>query len=382
MTDLIDIKALVEDQGKAWQTFVTKNDDHLSKLDKDVGELYKKANRPGMPDSHPLSEDQEEHKNLFTNYLKTGFGEQELKAWQKKQMATDSSPDGGFLVPSAIHSEISKLERAGSAFRQLARVIPLSTPDTRFVVSQSDLGYGWSAERDTRTTTTSPTLAAVQVAGGEVYVNTQVTVALAEDSEINLENFLIEDIAEKFNIVEGSAFLTGDGIEKPRGLLTYPNSTDVDGTRAFGTVEFLITGVNGAFAASDPGDEIITLLHKLKPHHRANSTWLMNSTTLATVRKWKNTAGDYLLQPAVTAGAPEHLLGRPVAEMADMPDPATGSLSVAIGDWSKYFVGDLRSMFVLRDPYTAKGFISYWVSKRTFGGLVNTESCKLLKFSA
>ena len=76
-------------------------------------------------------------------------------------------------------------------------------------------------------------------------------------------------------------------MKQPRGILTAPVSADADGTRAYGTLQ----AVNSGDAATIKADGLINLQYSLKPEYRANACWLMNSATLAVVRRLKDSTG-------------------------------------------------------------------------------------------
>ena len=205
------------------------------------------------------------------------------------------------------------------------------------------------------------------------------TQQLLDDSIVPLETWLDGKIADRFARAENNAFVSGSGVDKPRGFLTLANSTDL--TQG---VEQIKTTVNGGFAAApNGGDVLIDALYSLKAQYRANATWFMNRATTRLVRKLKDSDGAYLWSPGIAAGQPATVLGYPVAAFEDMPDPATGSLSIAVGDMRQaYQIVDRSGIRMLRDPYTAKPKILFYATKRTGGSVVNGEALKLIQFAA
>jgi HK97 family phage major capsid protein len=177
--------------------------------------------------------------------------------------------------------------------------------------------------------------------------------------------------------------VTGNGTKKPKGFLDYTTAATADSSRAFGTLQHVITGVDGDFAASNKADKLIDVIHTLKAGHRAGSVWMMNTLTLSEVRKFKDTTGQYLWQPSVQAGVPSTLLGYSVIEAEDMPDIATGSLSIAFGNFAAgYMIVDRIGIRSLRDPYSNKPYVGFYTTKRVGGMVVDSEAIKVLKFSA
>ncbi|MEP7240428.1 MAG: phage major capsid protein, partial [Devosia sp.] len=178
---------------------------------------------------------------------------------------------------------------------------------------------------------------------------------------------------------EGTAFVTGNGTNKPKGFLA---STMVAETSwAWGKLGYVKTGVSGAFAASDQSDILVDLVYALKAGYRQNATWVMNRKTQAAVRKLKDDSGNYIWQPAATADGKATLMGFPLVEAEDMPDIGADSLSIAFGDFRRgYLVVDRMGVNVLRDPYSAKPYVLFYTTKRVGGGVQNFDAIKLLKF--
>lgn len=108
----------------------------------------------------------------------------------------------------------------------------------------------------------------------------------------------------------------------------------------------------------------------------------MNAATVARLRKFKTSDGQFLWQPSLTGGQPATLLGYPVIEAEDMPDIAANSLSIAFGNFrAGYLIAERSDTGILRDPYTNKPFVTFYATKRVGGCVVNSEAIKLLKFS-
>jgi HK97 family phage major capsid protein len=210
-----------------------------------------------------------------------------------------------------------------------------------------------------------------------------VTQSLLDDSDFDIGAFVLEEISREFTVQEGTAFVTGDGIRKPRGFLNYPTFIGAQNAK-FGQIEAIKSGNAGGLAADpDGGDAIIDVLHAMKAAHRKNATWLMNSKTQAVVAKLKDSQGRYIWTTAVAAGAPDMLLGRPVALDENMPDIAANAFPIALGDWQQgYIINDRLGARILRDPYSNKPFVMFYATKRVGGRVLNSEAIKLLRVSA
>ena len=207
------------------------------------------------------------------------------------------------------------------------------------------------------------------------------TQALLDDAVVNIDDWLADEVETAFAAQEGAAFVSGDGVNKPKGFLA---STMVDESAwAWGSLGFVETGAAGAFAASDPADCLIDLVYALKAGYRQNARFVMNRRTQSEVRKLKDESGAYLWQPPSAAGEPATLMSFPVIEAEDMPNIASGSLSIAFGDFRRgYLVVDRAGIRILRDPYSAKPYVLFYTTKRVGGGVQDYDAIKLLKFAA
>jgi HK97 family phage major capsid protein len=207
------------------------------------------------------------------------------------------------------------------------------------------------------------------------------TASLLEDSAVNLDQWIAQEVEQVFAQQEGAAFVSGDGSNKPKGFLSY---TAVDnGSWTWGNIGYIASGAAGAFAGSNPADALIDLVYAVKAGYRQNGNFVMNRRTQAAVRKFKDTTGQYLWQPPAIAGGKASLMTFPVIEAEDMPDIAANSLSIAFGDFGRgYLVVDRAGVSVLRDPYTAKPYVLFYTTKRVGGGVQDFDAIKVMKFAA
>jgi HK97 family phage major capsid protein len=197
----------------------------------------------------------------------------------------------------------------------------------------------------------------------------------------DIESWLASEVAVEFAEEEGAAFITGNGVKKPRGILGYTPVANAN--YAWGSVGFVASGAAGAFvAAPNGGDCLISLQHSLKSGYRNNGTFMMNDLTFEAVRKLKDSNGAYIWRPGIEAGSADTLLGKPVSVDDNMPDIAANSYSIAFGDFQRgYIITDRMGARVLRDPYTNKPFVHFYTTKRVGGGIQDFAAIKLLKFA-
>ena len=240
---------------------------------------------------------------------------------------------------------------------------------------------GWVGETDARTQTTSPTLDELSFPAMELYAMPAATATLLEDAAVNIDQWLAQEVEQVFAAQEGTAFVTGDGANKPKGFLAY-----TDGRQwlvELGAISATSRRAAGAFPATNPSDVLVDLVYAVNAGYRQNAVFVMNRKTQSAIRKFKDTTGNYLWQPPAVAGGTASLMTFPVIEAEDMPDIAANSLSIAFGDFNRgYLVVDRAGVSVLRDPYTAKPYVLFYTTKRVGGGVQDFDAIKLMKFAA
>jgi len=335
------------------------------------------ARKSGSRASNFGAKELDGYKNQFLSYLRKG--EQVMGADEMKALSVGSDPDGGFVVyPDMSGRVVSKVFET-SPMRAYASVQTISTDALEGLFDLDEASSGWVGETQARAETSTPQLKTWRIPVHELFAFPKATQKVLDDAAINLESWLAGKVSEKFARDEATAFVSGDGVSRPRGFLTY-----TDGTTLPGTIEQVPTGVSGAFAAApNGGDVLIDALYGLKAQYRANATWFMNRATTKVVRKLKDTDGSYIWAPGIAAGQPASILGYPMASFEDMPDPAASSLSIAVGDMrAAYQIVDRVGIRVLRDPYTAKPYVGFYTTKRVGGDVVNFEALKLVRFGA
>lgn len=321
--------------------------------------------------------DMDGYKAAFDTFLRKG--EEVMGPDERKALSVGTDPDGGYVVNPDLSGRIVMKVFESSPMRAYASVQVISSDALEGLFDLNEASSGWVGETDSRAETNTPQLGKWRIPAHELYAKPKATQKLLDDASINMEAWLASKVAEKFARDEANAFVVGNGVNKPRGFLTFPSGTTLPGT-----IERFDTGVNGAFAAApNGGDVLINALYGLKQQYRANATWFMNRATLKLTRKLKDSDGAYLWSPGIAAGQPASLLGYPVASFEDMPDPATDSLSIAVGDMREaYQIVDRLGIRTLRDPYSAKPYVEFYTTKRVGGDVVNFEAIKLIEFTA
>ncbi|MDP2298700.1 MAG: phage major capsid protein [Pseudolabrys sp.] len=321
-----------------------------------------------------------EHKAAFDAYVRAGEAAG-LRALEAKAMTIGSNPDGGYLVPPEVETQIGKRLAAISPIRAIAGQRTISGNVYKKPFMTSGPATGWVGETDARPQTASPTLDELSFPAMELYAMPAATATLLEDAAVNIDEWLAQEVDAVFAAQEGAAFVNGDGVNKPKGFLTY--TTVANASWNWGNIGFIASGAAGAFPASHPSDTLVDLIYALKAGYRQNASFVMNRKTQAVIRKFKDSQGGYLWQPPAVAGGKASLMTFPVVEAEDMPDIGANALSIAFGDFGRgYLVVDRAGVSVLRDPYTAKPYVLFYTTKRVGGGVQDYDAIKLMKFAA
>lgn len=318
------------------------------------------------------------YKAALNNYLRknnAGSNIEEIKA-----LSVGSDPDGGFAVPPDMGGRIVSLIFETSPVRQVANVVTIGSDALEGINDLNQATSGWIGETTAPTDTDTPQIGAWRIPVYEQYAEPSATQKLLDDAMFDVEAYLAGKIADRLSRMENTAFITGNGIMKPRGILTYP--AGVPSSSSFSVIEQQVAGASGAFPSTNPGDPLINLVYALKSAYRDKAVFMMTRGTLGAVRKLKDDQGRYLWQPDFQMRQGGSLLGFKVVEAQDMPELGASSLSVAFGDFSKgYQIVDRLGIRILRDSFTAKPYVKFYTTKRVGGDVINFEAIKLLKFS-
>jgi len=332
----------------------------------------------------------------FGAYLKRGDAHAmaAMNEWVRQDFQIATETDGGFLVPPDLTGRMVRRLYERSDIRAIANVQNTTASELSGIEDIADIDAGWRGETDAVTdNATGSQFGRWTIQVEEMWTQPKVSTRLLADAMMDVESWLMDKIADKLARLENTAFVAGNGIRKPRGITTYPTAATSDGAgRAWGTLEYIATGYAGGFAASlataGAGDSLFNVVQAVKPAYRRNARWVASRYTLREARKLKTTYGEYLWSPAedmtLASGISPTLLGYQVTEAEDMPLVTTsGALCMAFGDFAEgYTIADRAGITVLRDPYTAKGYVRFYTTKRVGGGVVNFDAIKLLKSSA
>jgi HK97 family phage major capsid protein len=314
-------------------------------------------------------EEYKAYAEAFNIYLR-----RDEKGVDMKTMSVGSDPDGGFFVTPSRSARMLTIVYESSPMRELATVETIGTDALELPIDEDEADAGWVGETDVRTSNIgTPQIGIQRIPVHEIYAKPKATQKLLEDGSIDVGAWLERKIGEKHARVEATAFVTGNGVKKARGILTYSNGT------ARGQIEQIVSGG----ATSITFDGLINTVTSLKEPYHPGAAWLMRRATEGAVLLLKGSDGQYLWRPAVEAGKPSTLLGYAVRHAADMPSVAASALAVAFGNFKAgYTIVERAGVSVLRDPYSSKPFVEFYARKRVGGDVVNFEAFKLMVISA
>lgn len=310
----------------------------------------------------------------YTDAFRAHFRKGEVSAALNK----GADAEGGYLAPIEWDRTITDKLVEVSPMRQIASVQTISGAGFRKLFSAQGFGSGWVGETAPRPQTSTPTFGHLDYTPGEIYANPGATQQMLDDAAINLEQWIASEIEAEFAYQEGIAFIAGDGVNKPSGVLTYAEGGSKAAAHPWGAIPTITTTSPTAITA----DELIDLVYSLPGQAAQNARLVANRNTLASIRKLKDGQGNYLWQPSFTEGQPQNVLAYPVTEMAAMPDVAPGAMPLAFGDFRRgYLIVDRTGVRVLRDPFTNKPYVHFYTTKRVGGGLLNPEMLRVLKMA-
>jgi len=378
----VEVKAAVSGFLSEFKTFQSEIKSQLKEQEARLAMLDRKSIALTRPPLARGAETDTPHKKAFAAYLRSGDddGLRNLPV-EEKALSTSVAAEGGYLVDPQTASEIIGVLRNAASIRSISNVVTVEATAFDVLVDHSDIGAGWATETDPRAETGTPQVDRISIPLHELSALPKASQRLLDDSAFDVEGWLAQRIADKFSRAEAQAFISGDGLDKPTGFLSYPK---VDNELwAWGSLGYVPTGSDGDFSASDPADAVVDLVYALGARYRANATFVMNSKTAGAVRKMKDADGRFLWSDGLAAGEPARLMGYPVLIAEDMPDIASDAFAIAFGDFrAGYTVAERPDLRILRDPFSAKPHVLFYATKRIGGDVSDFAAIKLLKFAA
>jgi len=354
-------------------------EEKVDRINRELDLLTTKSARPAL--AAPNRRDTlltMEHKAAFDAYARSGQVDA-IRNLEAKALNGAVAPDGGYLLPPDAEASILARMAALSPIRSIAMVRTLANATLKKAVYPTGSNAGWSTQTGPSNTVTASQYGELTFPTMELYAQPAATQTMLDDAAVDVESWIADEIVYAFSAAESTAFISGDGVNKPKGLLAY--TTVADASWSWGNLGTISTGVSAAFPGTNPSDILFDFAHGLKSAYRQHATFVMNRKTQGVIRKFKDTTGNYIWTPPTVIGGKAMLMNFPVVEAEDMPDIAANSLSIAFGDFRRgYLVVDRIGIRAMRDPYSAKPYVLFYTTKRVGGGVQDFQAIKLLKF--
>ena len=346
-------------------------DERLTMLDRKTAFAHRPALSAAMEAEAP-------HQKAFDRYVRSG-DESHLRGLEMEAKSLAVNSDGGYLVDPKTSEAIRSVMASTASIRAIASVVNVESTSYDVLIDRNNADFTWTSETTALTETAAPQIERITIQLHELSALPKASQRLLDDSAFDIETWLAGRIADKFARAEADAFINGDGVDKPRGILNHAPIQNDGWT--WGKLGYIATGAAGDFDISKPADAIIELVYSLGAQYRANASFVMNSKTAGAVRKMKDADGRFLWSDGLAAGEPARLMGYPVLIAENMPDINAGTFAIAFGDFAAgYTIAERPDLRVLRDPFSAKPHVLFYATKRVGGDVSDFAAIKLLKF--
>ena len=376
-----DVKAAMTGFLKELSGFQAEVKTALQQQEERMTMLDRKTMTYGRPALSAAAEVDVPHKKAFDAYLRSG-DDDGLRGLtlEAKGMSTAVAADGGYLIDPKTADTIRSMLVSTSSIRAIANVVNVEATSFDVLIDRSDVGSGWATETASTTETATPAIERISIRLHQLSAMPKASQRLLDDSAFDVEGWLAGKIAQRFIRAESAAFVNGDGVDKPKGILLPPKVAN--NAWAWGSIGYVATGAAGDFATTNAADCIINLVYSLSADYRANATFVMNSKTAGAVRKMKDADGRFLWSDGLAMAEPSRLMGYAVLICEDMPDIAANAYAMAFGDFNAgYTIAERPDVRVLRDPFSAKPHVLFYALKRVGGDVSDYAAIKLLKFA-
>jgi HK97 family phage major capsid protein len=281
-------------------------------------------------------------------------------------LSVGTDTQGGYLVPTEFERTLVQALEEHNIMRQLARVIPTSTGDLQIPVVATTGTAAWVDEAG-EIPTSDGSFGQVTLSAYKLATMIKVSHELLSDSAFPMESFLAQDFGRRMGTLEEEAFLTGDGVKKPTGVLSEAQ-----------------IGATAAKPTDVTFDEVMDLYHSLKMPYRNKAVFIANDMTVKSLRKLKDGNGQYLWQPSLVAGTPDTILGRPIYVSGYMPRIAASAKAMAFGDFSYYWIAGRqgRTFKRLDELFSTTDQIGFKATQRVDGILTLPEAVQVLQMGS
>lgn len=345
-----DVKNFISNQSEK-TTQINQLEDKLNKMQ---NYIYRSETIDKGNDFHD-----NEEKKAMNNYIRKGdYNDLVTKSF------SSGADEGGVMITPELSRQIIGLVEEKSVMRKIASVERISTRSLDIIYEDGDFAAGWVAEGANRNVTDTPQLKKKTIEAHELYAQPKATQTLINDAEINVDSWIAERIASQFVRLENEAFITGDGNNKPSGILANNDIAKID------------------VANKMESDLLLALMENLNEAYLANASFLMNRKTLSAVQNLKDGNGRFIWNQSMHDPLHQTIFGVPVVISQHMPDIGTDNLAIALGDFKAgYKIVDRHDIRLVRDPFTDKPFVKFYAVKRVGGAVLNPDAIKFAKFA-
>lgn len=322
------------------------------------------------------------YSGAFRNFVRFGPGEMEpeqrklLMANQvdTRALGVASGGVGGYTVPIDFWNQLVDIMKAYGGMRQSgATIITTSGGNDLQIPIGDDTGNVGEilGEGSQTNSTTDPTFSQL-VLKGYLYSSklVRVGVSLLQDEAVGLEGLLANWLATRIGRISNTHFTTGDDNNKPEGVLE--NAAD--------------SGITSDKETSITYGDLVSLMHSVDPAYQQNGRWMFNDGTLALIKKMTVGSADArpLWVPGVAVREPDTILGKPYTVNQDMPNHATGQKAMIFGDFSQFFIRDVRGATLMRltERYADFLQVGFLLFSRHDSGLAVPNAIKYLTVGA
>lgn len=283
-------------------------------IDASVGSTLDAQTDTGAPDA-PVTDDDK------LRALGRGEVRSVVFAVQKRDLLAGTATDGKETVPTSFYGKLvehlinsSAILQAGPTTIDTASGEPIQVPVTTSYSSGALVAEaGAIPESD-------PQFDQRTLGAYKYGVLVQVSTELLTDTAVNLTEFITRQAGRAIGNSFGAHLVTGSGTNQPQGVAT--------------------ATVAGVTNATITADALIDLYYSVITGYRASTSagWVTSDVNMATMRKLKDSAGQYLWSPAQGPGTVDSFLGKPVYSDPNIATHAAGQKSVLFGDFAAYFV--------------------------------------------
>ena len=278
----------------------------------------------------------------------------------------------GAPVPTSFYDQIVRVARLVNPLLEYATVINTAGGENLQIPSQATFSTATIVGQGVSIGTSEPTFNAFTTLGAYKYsALAQLSRELIADAGVDIVGFLAEQFGNAFGFAIGNKIVNGTGTVENTGFLA------VAGTGVTGS-----TGVAGAFTA----DNVIDLIYSLDGSLRQRPSFAMlaNATSIAALRKLKDTAGNYVFQVGDSKDRRDLVLGVPVIETPALPSAGVGVNSLAVGDLKSIYIRNAGGLQIDRsDDFAFGNDLATWrATWRLDSALVQTANIKKFKGGA